>query len=174
MAHKARHAPSAPLISIAPRAPAGPLKPPQVTGAAIMTHLQALEDIAYRPENQGSRATFTGYNASVDYVVATLSANTDFQIVIQTLPVSLPSYVVPPTLALVAPEAATFSLDTDFLGYNYGATGDVSARTQVRTPARMLSACSAHHMRSRRPRGPNPAVVTGTPARSRWLRHFRL
>jgi hypothetical protein len=103
----------------------------QVTGEGILTHLRALETIANRPENEGSRAVFLGYNASVEYVVTTLTANTNYDIVIQTLPVSLPIYVTPPVLRAEGPVLATFALNTDFLGYNYGASGNVVARPQL-------------------------------------------
>jgi len=104
----------------------------QVTKESIYEHLRAFEEIANRPENEGSRATFLGYNASVDYVVAQLSSNTDYEITVQSLPVSLPVYTAAPTLSLTAPVAATFELNTDFLGFNYGGSGDVTAATQVR------------------------------------------
>jgi len=104
----------------------------QVTKEGIYEHLRAFEEIAKRPENEGSRATFLGYNASVDYVVSQLSSNTDFEITIQSLPVTLPVYTTAPNLSLSAPVTATFELNTDFLGFNYGGSGDVIAATQVR------------------------------------------
>ena len=67
----------------------------------------------------------------------TLTANTNFDIVVQSLPVNLPIYLTPPRLSVEGPTAVTFALNTDFLGYNYGASGNVAARTQVR--ARLAS-----------------------------------
>lgn len=44
----------------------------------ITSHLYALQDIAY--ENNGSRTALTGYNASVDYIIDRINAETNYSV----------------------------------------------------------------------------------------------
>jgi hypothetical protein len=44
----------------------------------ITSHLLALQDIAF--ENNGSRTALTGYNASVDYVINRIKAETNYTV----------------------------------------------------------------------------------------------
>eukprot|EP01114_Cavostelium_apophysatum_P021538 TRINITY_DN7550_c0_g2_i1.p1 TRINITY_DN7550_c0_g2~~TRINITY_DN7550_c0_g2_i1.p1 ORF type:complete len:504 (+),score=92.74 TRINITY_DN7550_c0_g2_i1:31-1512(+) len=92
------------------------IKKPQlssrITSENLLSHLQQLEDIARN--NSNSRAIQLGYNASVEYVVQTITSKTGWTPQIQYFPVILTNQIEPAKLSLSSPKTLNFTEGVDF------------------------------------------------------------
>lgn len=94
----------------------------------VLAHSEALQDIA--DANGGNRASgFPGYDASVDYVVQTLTA-AGYDPVVQPFDFVLFTEVTDATLEQVAPVPTTYAYLTDFFTMSYSGSGSVTAPVQ--------------------------------------------
>jgi hypothetical protein len=95
----------------------------------IKGHLIELENIAKNFNN--SRSIENGYNASVEYVVNTLTAQTDYKIEIQYFPVNITKIYDTPVLSLLSPISINYTYgdlsDFIFMG-NYQGQLNINAK----------------------------------------------
>jgi Zn-dependent M28 family amino/carboxypeptidase len=97
----------------------------QVTLAGIREHQAAFQEIAN--QNNGTRLAGTaGYDESVDYVVARLTA-AGYTPVVQPFIFLLVSDRTPPVFQRISPNPATFVDGVDFGTIQYAGSGDVTA-----------------------------------------------
>jgi Zn-dependent M28 family amino/carboxypeptidase len=91
----------------------------------VLAHTKALQDIA--DANGGNRASgFPGYDASVDYVVATLTA-AGYSPTVQPFDFVLFSEVSESTLEQIAPAPTPYTYLTDFFTMDYSGSGSATA-----------------------------------------------
>src|SRR3989338_8049534 len=91
----------------------------------VMTHLQALQDIA--TANGGTRAAgLPGYQASLDYVKATLEG-AGYAVTQQAFPFTAYSPQGPGTLQVTAPTPDDYEWEVDFTYLSQSDPGDVTA-----------------------------------------------
>jgi len=102
----------------------------RMTVEEIMTTLQKLQDIAYA--NNGTRyAGSIGYNVTGQWLMDTLNSYNYFKVERQDF--VIPKYIqlAQPTLAQVSPNPSNFTYGTDFLGFQFSGSGDVTANISV-------------------------------------------
>jgi Zn-dependent M28 family amino/carboxypeptidase len=131
----------------------------EVTTAGITGHLDALQKIA--TANDDTRASGTpGYDASVDYVVDTLTA-AGYDPTVQTFEFPFFRENTPATLSQTSPTPTTYNNPGDFASMTYSASGTVTDKAVVpvdtdATPnATSTSGCEASDF---------PATVSGNVA----------
>ena len=92
----------------------------------IMEHLEVFQAIA--DANNGNRAAqYSGYNASVDYVVGILSSQTNYTVTVQPFNFDITDEVSAPKFAQISPSQVTYSRYVDFATMSYTGSGDVQA-----------------------------------------------
>eukprot|EP01102_Stenamoeba_stenopodia_P012152 TRINITY_DN3801_c0_g1_i1.p1 TRINITY_DN3801_c0_g1~~TRINITY_DN3801_c0_g1_i1.p1 ORF type:complete len:552 (-),score=114.90 TRINITY_DN3801_c0_g1_i1:111-1766(-) len=100
--------------------------PSSISASNMVAHLEAFQEIANN--HSGSRSPTTGYNASVDYVVSTLQANTDLVVSVQTFPIMYSSEPFPSALQLRQDNnTVNFVNGVDFLSIRNQGPGNVTA-----------------------------------------------
>jgi Zn-dependent M28 family amino/carboxypeptidase len=110
-----------------------------VTAEGLRPHLSALQRIA--TENGGTRATGTpGYDASVDYVVATLR-KAGYEPRLHRFTFTDSHEISSPRLARVSPDATTYSEGEDFVPLRYSGSGDFDAVVQPVDSRSTTSGC---------------------------------
>jgi Zn-dependent M28 family amino/carboxypeptidase len=119
----------------------------EVTTAGITEHLQALQEIA--TANDNTRASGTpGYDASVDYVVDTLTA-AGYDPKVQPFEFPFFRENTPATLAQTSPTPTTYANPHDFSSMTYSASGTVTDKpvvvvdTEVTPTETSTSGCEA-------------------------------
>jgi hypothetical protein len=110
-----------------------------VTTDALIAHLRELEAIADR--SGGTRETGTaGYDASVDYVVRTLTA-AGYEPELHRFRLAVSRERAPSTLERVTPSPASWRPGVDFLTLEYSGSGDVRAPLEPVDAASSASGC---------------------------------
>eukprot|EP00002_Diphylleia_rotans_P011774 TRINITY_DN2317_c0_g1_i1.p1 TRINITY_DN2317_c0_g1~~TRINITY_DN2317_c0_g1_i1.p1 ORF type:complete len:491 (+),score=111.32 TRINITY_DN2317_c0_g1_i1:48-1520(+) len=102
----------------------------------IFAHLNGLQQVASVPEFKGSRSIANGYNASADFVIQTLKANTPYTITKQHFRVAVWTEYES-ALSLTSPFSVIFKNLQDFGALRYGGSGNysiVAPFTQVNQP----------------------------------------
>jgi hypothetical protein len=99
-----------------------------VTPAGVVSHLQALKDIANA--NGGTRASGSpGFDASADYVAGLLEA-AGYQVTRQPFDFAFFEETAPPAFARTSTPARVYVPGTDFLTMDYSGSGTVSGLVQ--------------------------------------------
>jgi Zn-dependent M28 family amino/carboxypeptidase len=110
-----------------------------VTREGLRTHLEALQRIA--DEHDGNRSSGTpGYDASVEYVVATLQ-EAGYEPSVQPVRYIDSREVAPAELAQIAPDATTYAEGDDFVPLRYSGSGEADALLQPVDPDSETSGC---------------------------------
>jgi Zn-dependent M28 family amino/carboxypeptidase len=109
-----------------------------ITMQNLMEHLNIFEEIAY--EFNGSRSVLNGYNASADYVVKLLKENTNYNVTIQTFPVTTYSLLEPYLIQIVTLNQTLID-GTDF--YSLGGYGGLVNVTNVTLKVAANLGCEA-------------------------------
>jgi Zn-dependent M28 family amino/carboxypeptidase len=110
-----------------------------VTAEGLRAHLKALQRIA--DEHDGNRSSGTpGYDASVEYVVATLR-EAGYEPSLQPVRYTDSREVAPAELAQTSPDDTTYKEGNDFVPLRYSGSGEADALLQPVDPDSETSGC---------------------------------
>lgn len=91
----------------------------------VMHHLREFQKIA--DEHNGSRSPENGYNATVDYVVATLRNYTQYDVTVQPFTIEAFKVDGTPVLQQQKPSSVKYTYKVDFSVLTYSGAGDLEA-----------------------------------------------
>jgi hypothetical protein len=112
-----------------------------VTPQGLRAHLEALQRIA--DEHDGNRSSGTpGYDASVEYVVATLR-EAGYEPSVQPVRYTDSREVAPAELAQISPDRRRYVEGDDFVPLRYSGSGEADALLQPVDPDSETSGCEA-------------------------------
>eukprot|EP00339_Tiarina_fusa_P009908 CAMPEP_0117075546 /NCGR_PEP_ID=MMETSP0472-20121206/53265_1 /TAXON_ID=693140 ORGANISM="Tiarina fusus, Strain LIS" /NCGR_SAMPLE_ID=MMETSP0472 /ASSEMBLY_ACC=CAM_ASM_000603 /LENGTH=441 /DNA_ID=CAMNT_0004801101 /DNA_START=90 /DNA_END=1415 /DNA_ORIENTATION=+ len=92
----------------------------------IMAHLEAFQAIA--DMNGGNRAAqYSGYNASVDYVVSVLESKTNYTVTVQPFNFDITAENTAPSFSQISPTSVSYARYLEFNTLTYTGSGNVEA-----------------------------------------------